>query len=108
MTTHPLRLYNIGKAGPGQGLHEFVRYSIISGDATVKLYDLHEAAAYLGVTENTIKNYLRVGQLQALRKVGRSWVFTQEALDACQAIPRRGGGRRKRPKDTDDGPSDPR
>lgn len=102
MTRPSLRLYNIGKLAPVKGLHEFVRYSIISGDETVKLYDLHEAAEYLGVTEGTVKNYLKAGQLTPLRKVGKSWVFTQEALDACKAYPRRGGGRPKKPRDTDE------
>jgi hypothetical protein len=69
----------------------------------VKIYTVEEAATELGVSVTTIKTYVRLQQLIPLRKVGRNWIFTQEAIDACKAIPRHPGGPRKRPRDTDDG-----
>lgn len=62
---------------------------------------MEEAAAELGVTVSTVKNYVRLQQLIPLRKIGRNWVFTKEAIEVCRAIPRHPGGARKKPKPGD-------
>lgn len=63
------------------------------------VYTLKEAAAYLEVSERTIKHYLATDQLHPLRRVGRSWLFTKDELDRCAALPRSKGGRPRKPKD---------
>lgn len=71
----------------------------------MQIYTVEEAAAELGVSVTTIKTYVRLKQLIPLRKVGRNWIFTQEAIDACRTIPRHPGGPRKKPRDDDGQPT---
>lgn len=45
----------------------------------IKIYNVHDLEKILGVTQRTIYNYIKAGQLKAV-KIGGSWRFTEEAL----------------------------
>jgi excisionase family DNA binding protein len=45
-----------------------------------ELITLHEAAEYVGLTKETLRNYVRRGRLRA-RKLGSQWVTTRAAAD---------------------------
>lgn len=49
--------------------------------AEMKVYTLGEITEILQVTRRTIYNYIKAGQLKAV-KIGREWRVTQKALDA--------------------------
>jgi hypothetical protein len=102
MTQFPARLYNEANAArSGLALDLSLAYNL--GGSTVDLYTIAEAARELGVTVQTIKNYLKRRELIPTRYVGRMPVFDQAALDLCRAIPRHAGGRHKQPKDDQPG-----
>jgi len=46
-----------------------------------ELITLQEAAAYAGLTHDTLLNYVRRGRMRA-RKMGWMWVTTRAAVDA--------------------------
>lgn len=46
-----------------------------------RVYTLAEVTEILKVTRRTIYNYIKAGQLKAV-KIGREWRVTQKALDA--------------------------
>ncbi|CUR54663.1 DNA binding domain-containing protein [metagenome] len=59
-----------------------------------RLVSQHEAAAYLGVTDRTIRNYISRGELRAYRLAGRLVRLDQSELDAMlRPIPTAGRGR---------------
>lgn len=45
----------------------------------IKVYTLREVEAILKVTQRTLYNYIKGGQLKAV-KLGRNWRVTEEAL----------------------------
>jgi excisionase family DNA binding protein len=47
----------------------------------VKLYNVEEAAALLGVTSQTVRKYIKRGRLQA-QKIGRALYITEPNLRA--------------------------
>jgi excisionase family DNA binding protein len=57
------------------------------------LFTMAEAAEYLGISQSMMETYvIRRGEIQGSR-IGRSWVFTREALDRFQSEQRRSPGR---------------
>lgn len=48
--------------------------------AEMKVYTLEELTSILKVTRRSIYNYVKAGQLKAV-KIGREWRVTQKALD---------------------------
>ena len=48
--------------------------------AETKVYTLEELTSILKVTRRSIYNYVKAGQLKAV-KIGREWRVTQKALD---------------------------
>lgn len=48
--------------------------------AETKVYTLEELTGILKVTRRSIYNYVKAGQLKAV-KIGREWRVTQKALD---------------------------
>lgn len=49
--------------------------------AEMNVYTMVEVAGILKVTRRTIYNYIKAGQLKAV-KIGREWRVTQKALDS--------------------------
>lgn len=72
----------------------------------VDFYTTAQAAGYLGLNARTVRLYVKQGRLTPFRKVGRNYLFAQTELDRFKAIPRH-GGRPKRPRDDDHGPTTP-
>lgn len=70
------------------------RYLDLHGfDPTPNLYTMAEAAEYLGISPSMMETYVtRRGEIKGT-KIGRSWVFTREALDHFQETQRRSPGR---------------
>lgn len=48
-------------------------------EASIKVYTLHEVESILKVSQRTVYNYIKGGQIKAV-KVGREWRITEEAL----------------------------
>lgn len=62
-------------------------------DDAPQLFTMREAADYLGISQSMMETYvIRRGAIRG-NKIGRSWVFTREALDDFQANERRAPGR---------------
>jgi excisionase family DNA binding protein len=53
-----------------------------------ELISLQEAAAYAGITKDTLHNYVKRGRVRA-RKLGWQWVTTQAAIDEYVASRRK-------------------
>ncbi len=47
--------------------------------ADIKVYTTDEVEALLKVTKRTLYNYIKAGQIKAI-KVGRNWRITEDAL----------------------------
>jgi excisionase family DNA binding protein len=47
----------------------------------VKLYSPDEAAEHLGVTANTVRAWLRDGNIKGIKLGGRIWRISEEALN---------------------------
>ncbi len=47
---------------------------------TEKFYTVQEVATILRKSEDTVKKWLRSGQLEGSRPGGREWLVTEEAL----------------------------
>jgi excisionase family DNA binding protein len=45
------------------------------------IIDAHAAAAYLGLSRNTIRKYVQRGLIRASGSVGRAYVFDRSELD---------------------------
>lgn len=58
----------------------------------IRLYTLEEIAPVLGVSKQTLLNYIRAGKLKA-KKIGREWKITgemlKEYLDNAESTPRK-------------------
>ena len=55
--------------------------TIGKSDALPEMYSLKQAAAILKVTERTVSNYIKKGNLKAVRINGRNKYVTREAID---------------------------
>ena len=45
----------------------------------IKLYEVHEIAKDLGISENTIRGYLKSGKLKG-KKLGKKWFVPAQSL----------------------------
>lgn len=62
----------------------------------MELLSLLEAAAYLGISEKTMRLWLRGGRVQPVARVGGRWIFQPSDLDNVRR-PKRGRPYRRPP-----------
>ena len=55
----------------------------------MRLFTAEQAAEYLGVTANRVRQFCRAGRLGT--KSGRDWVITEDELEAFAKLPRPAG-----------------
>lgn len=75
-------LANAGKGGLRLNRH------VITDKNGEHLYSIKAAAVQLGISEETIKNWIKVGYLNTVRKSGRRWVRESEMQSLLERLPR--------------------
>lgn len=76
-------LANAGKGGLRLNRH------VITDKNGERLHSLKAAAIQLGISEDTVKNWIKVGYLGTVRKGSRRWVRESEMQSLLERLPRR-------------------
>lgn len=77
----------VASAGKGKGLLRR-NQNVIVDPSGIRLYSFAAASVQLGVSSDTLKNWIKQGYLKAERRASRQWVSETEIAELLQKLPR--------------------